>query len=136
MILCRLPATILPLAPSHPTLFLPLSDSNACQRQCLPVCHTGSTLTTELRGSLSLPGIVERERKRLLSSKGSSDKKRVKTPESLSPEGRDFSFFVYFFLCCLFPFLIFALFFLCVSLSSWRRENPILPGAYDGRKSQ
>lgn len=74
------------------------------------------------------------ERASLLSSKGSSDKKRVKAPESFSPEGKDFTSFVHFPLCFLsFFFFLFILShfcsrFLCVSLSSWLRENPILPG--------
>lgn len=87
-----------------------------------------------LRVSLPQPAIVERVS--LLSSKGSSDKKRVKTPESLSPEGRNFSFFVQFLLCCLSLLLSFLLSFssMCIILSPAGRgriqssQGPMMEG--------
>lgn len=103
---------------------------------CRSACHKGLTPTTELKRNLPLPSIVERAL--LLSPKGSSDKQWVKAPESLSPEGRDFYFFVHFLFCFFSPSLLFSFLhsFSSVSLSSWLRENPILPGACDGRKPQ
>lgn len=131
---CRL--EVLPSSPLKkvipPCSFLILTVMPAIGSVYMSVCHTGLTLTTELRGSLPLPGIVEKAS--LLSSKGSSDKKRVKTPESLSPEERDFSCFVHFLLHSLFfPFVI-LLSFSSASLSpaGWGRilssQGPMMEG--------
>lgn len=86
---------------SHPTLFSPHFDSNACQRWCLPVCLSYSVNSDHRAERISPSARHHGERASLLSSKGSSDKKRVKAPETLSPERRDFSFFVHFLFCCL-----------------------------------
>eukprot|EP00064_Thunnus_orientalis_P002642 superscaffoldBa00000199_g2649 len=68
---------------SHPTLFLPHFDSNACQRRCPPVCLSYRVDSDHRAERISPSARLHGERASLLSSKGSSDKKREKLPVCL-----------------------------------------------------